>query len=192
MNTKKIIFLSILLIFIVGMTFAPASASHTFKVGKYKATVSDKQYNKLKKAKKNNGYYSVEVKTKNTYKIKKYKYKTVTKKKWKYKTVLDNEFVYYSTSDGGGSDYYDYHTMSKYTKKGWTWYGSYYKTYDYDDGSSATKYFYKFKKKVPVKVKVKTNKYTKVKKPYTMEISSDGDAWIYKGYNMVKIGTVKI
>jgi len=193
MTHKKMIIITILTIFIIGMCLSPVTASHTFKVGKYKATVSDKQYKKLKKVSKNeDDYYSVSVKTKNTYKVKKYKYKTVTKKKWKYKTVLDNKFVYYSASDGGGCDYYDYHTMSKYTKKGWTWYGSYYKDYNYDDGSSVTKYFYKFKKKVPVKVKVKTKKYSTVKKHYRMEIESNGDAWIYKGYNVVKVGAVNL
>ena len=186
MNTKKIIFLSILFIFIVGMTLAPASASHTFKVGKYKATVSDKQYNKLKKAKKNNKYYSVEVKTKNTYKVKKYKYKTVTKKKWKYKKVLEYKDVW--NSDWSDFTTYTY-DVNKYWDNGWTWYGS--TTTDEDNGH-VHKYFSKFKKKVPVKVKVKTKKYTTIKKHYKMYIDTDGEAWVYKGNNVAKISTVKI
>ena len=186
MDTKKIIFLTVLFIFIIGMTLAPASASHTFKVGKYKATVSDKQYKKLKKAKKNGDYYDIKVKTKNTYKVKKYKYKTVTKKKWKYKKVLEWKDVW-------SSDWSDYTTynydVSYYWDHGWTWYGS---TTTDEDGGHIQKYYSKFKKKVNTKVKVKTSKYIMVKKHYTMYIDSDGDAWVYKGNNVAKIGTVKI
>ena len=186
MDTKKIIFLTVLFIFIIGMTLAPASASHTFKVGKYKATVSDKQYKKLKKAKKNGDYYDIEVKTKNTYKVKKYKYKTVTKKKWKYKKVLIYKDIW--NSDWSDSVTYTYDD-SKYINNGWTWYGS---SYSEEDDGHIHKSYAKYKKKVNTKVKVKTSKYTTVKKHYTMYIDSDGDAWVYKGNNVAKIGTVKI
>jgi hypothetical protein len=46
----------------MGTALTPATASHTFKLGKYKCTVSDSQYNKLKKAKKNGEIYGVDVK----------------------------------------------------------------------------------------------------------------------------------
>ena len=49
MDNKKILVLIILSIFCVGMVMGAASASHTFKKGKYKCTVSDKQYKKIKK-----------------------------------------------------------------------------------------------------------------------------------------------
>lgn len=187
MTHKKMIIITILTIFIIGMCLSPVTASHTFQVGKYKATVSDKQYKKLKKASKNeDDYYSVSVKTKNTYKFKKYKYKTITKKKWKYKKVLEYKDVW--SSDWSDYTTYEYN-VNKYWKNGWTWYGS--TTTDEDNGH-VHKYFSKFKKKVPVKVKVKTKKYSTVKKHYRMEIESNGDAWIYKGYNVVKVGAVNL
>jgi hypothetical protein len=52
MENRKIILLLILSIFIIGMVLAPASASHTFKKGKYKVTVSDNTYKKIKQGKK--------------------------------------------------------------------------------------------------------------------------------------------
>jgi len=52
MNKKKILILIILSIFITGMIIGAASASHTFKKGKYKVKVSDKTYKQIKKGKK--------------------------------------------------------------------------------------------------------------------------------------------
>ena len=130
----------------------------------------------ISKAYNEGKYKEITVKTGkyNTYKEPKYKYKKVTVKKWKRISVLDSEFNYYP----GGCDYEDYKTMSKYTKKGWTWCGSFYKDIDYGDGYSVTKYYYKFKKKVKVTEKKKIrNGYKKVKYPITMVVSST------QGYN---------
>lgn len=52
MNKKKILILVILSIFVVGMVMGAASASHTFKKGKYKVKVSDKTYKQIKNGKK--------------------------------------------------------------------------------------------------------------------------------------------
>ena len=74
MNRKKILVLSILVIFCIGMTLGATSASHTFKIGKYKGTISDKQYNKLQTAKKKGKEKLVYGKSKQykTYKIPKF------------------------------------------------------------------------------------------------------------------------
>lgn len=74
MNRKRIIVLSVLVIFCIGMTLGAASAAHTFKAGKYKGTLSDKQYKKLQVAKKKGKGKSVYGKTKQykTYKIPKF------------------------------------------------------------------------------------------------------------------------
>ena len=74
MNRRKILVLSILVIFCIGMTLGAASASHTFKSGKYKGTISDKQYKKLQNAKKKGKEKLVYGKTKQykTYKIPKF------------------------------------------------------------------------------------------------------------------------
>ena len=49
MNKKKILVICILLIFTVGMVMGAASASHTFKKGKYKVKVSNKVYKQIKR-----------------------------------------------------------------------------------------------------------------------------------------------
>lgn len=54
MRKEKIIILLILSVFIIGMVLAPASASKNVKVGKYKGTLTDKQYKTLKTAFKKN------------------------------------------------------------------------------------------------------------------------------------------
>jgi hypothetical protein len=51
MDNRKLLILIILSIFVVGMILAPASASHTYKCGKYKCKITNKQYKKLKKGK---------------------------------------------------------------------------------------------------------------------------------------------
>jgi len=157
-----------------------AKKYYTFKYGKLKGKLSYKQYLKLLKAYNDGKYKEISVKTGkyNTYKVPKYTYKKVTSKKWKKISVLDSEFYYYP----GGSDYEDYQTMSKYTKKGWTWCGSSYKDIDYGDGYSATKYYYKFKKKVKVTEKKKVkNGYKKVKYKIEMVVSSTED---YNGFSI--------
>lgn len=87
MNKKKILILVILTIFIVGMVMGAASASHTFKKGKYKAKVSDKTYKQIKNGKK---IFVKKVGTKN---IKNGKY-------------IKSEFKYDSESNEYRVDYY--------------------------------------------------------------------------------------
>ena len=80
MNSKRLLVLLILAIFCVGMVMGCASASHTFHKGKYKVTVSDKTYNKIKKGKK------ILIKKVGTKKVKKWK----TKKMKTFETWLDS------------------------------------------------------------------------------------------------------
>jgi len=164
MSNKKIILLLILSIFIVGMVLSPANASHTFKMGKYSATISDKQYNTLKDKAKKGKSVSLNVKTGDYKTYKKPKYKTVKKKKWTYKTVLRSKLVF--SKDWKTSKSYDYN-IKKYWNN-WKWYGS--KNTQSKDGHTI-KYYEKFKKKVTKKVKVKDG-YKKVKKPVYMTISN--------------------
>ena len=81
MNKKRMIILIILCIFTVGMIMGAASASHTFHKGKYKLTVSNNQYKKLKKT----DQYMV---SKKVGTVKKTKW--VTKKMKIYETWLDS------------------------------------------------------------------------------------------------------
>ena len=156
----------------------PASASHTIKAGKYKATISDKQYKKLKKAYKNDDIYEVSVKTKNKYTVKKPIYKTKKVKKWVYKKVLQTKTTY-------SADWSDYtikdYNIDKYWDNGWTYYGQ--KDTE-SNGGHVYKSYAKFKKKVTVKKKVVTG-YKKVKKPYRMDIEGYGGVWIYKGNKVI-------
>ena len=48
MKYKKLIIILILIIFTTGMLMGAATASYTFKKGKYKVTISDKKYKYLK------------------------------------------------------------------------------------------------------------------------------------------------
>ena len=82
MNNKSVI-LIILFIFCVGMIVGAGdvAASKTFKYGKYKGKISNKQYKKLKTAKKQHKTKSVTVKTG--------KYKTVSYYKNKKVTMYD-------------------------------------------------------------------------------------------------------
>lgn len=186
MKKSKILILVVLTIFVVGMTMSSVSASHTFKIGKYKGKLSDKKYKQLKNANKNGKYKRFVVKTGKykIHKIPKYKKKKVTKYKWKYKTVLQTKSVY--NSDFSECTDYDY-DVDKYFNNGWTYYG--YKSVEENDGH-VYKFYAKFKKKVKYtttkKVKVGTKK---VKAPVYMEILSGEDAkgWIevsiYDKYN---------
>ena len=165
MKFKRVMIILILLIFTTGMLMGTASAEHTFTVGKYKAKVSDKQYNKLKKYKKKGKEYSFKAKTTNKYTVKKsYKYKTVYKKKWVYKKVLVGKTVY--SYDFMDSDYYDYnYRHSDYVAKGWKYCG--YKIVK-SNGGKVIKTYDKFKKKKSVKTKVKVAT-SKKKKSYVMD-----------------------
>lgn len=166
MKNKKIILLLILTIFLIGMLCGSAAASHTFKAGKYKGTISDSKYNSLKKKAKKGKAVEYTFKTDQYKTYKEPKYKTVKKKVWKYKTVVSSEDWWSSDWSDYTTD--DYNTYTKYTNKGWTWYGSYYKTFN---NGHHTKYYDKFKKKVTKKVKVK-NGYKKVKKPVYMTVGN--------------------
>ena len=75
MNMKKIIIITLITIFALGILCGAAEASHTFKKGGYKMKVTDKQYNKLKKSSPYSGYYIQKKVGKKTRKT--YKYKTV-------------------------------------------------------------------------------------------------------------------
>ena len=83
MNMKKIVTITIIAIFAVGILCGAAEASHTFKKGGYKMTVTDKQYKNLKNA----GKYKTVT-------------KTVTKKKVSYKTVEKERYRSYYDNDG--------------------------------------------------------------------------------------------
>lgn len=60
----------VLSIFIVGMVMGTASAAHTYKVGKYKGKITNKQYKQLKTAKKKGKYKQIIVKCTNNKKAK--------------------------------------------------------------------------------------------------------------------------
>ena len=128
MNTKKLIVILILAIFCAGMVMGTASASHTFHKGKYKLTVTDKQYKKLKKTE---GYAVCK------------KVGTVKKTKWVTKKV--KTFETWVDSDG-----YMYKSKSwnPYKKLGYN--ARYVKsvTKYYSDGDITLEYY-----KVPKKVK---------------------------------------
>ena len=128
MDKKKILVLTILCIFIVGMVVGTASASHTFKKDKYKITVSDKQYKKLKRT---DGYGVSK------------KVGTITKTKWMTKKVK----VYESWIDSNGY-LYKSKSWNPYKKVGYK--AKYVKsvTKYYSDGDITWDYF-----KVPKKVK---------------------------------------
>jgi hypothetical protein len=173
----------------MGTALTPATASHTFKLGKYKCTVSDSQYNKLKKAKKNGEIYGVDVKGDGKIKVKVPNYKTKKVKKWKYKNVVTRKTVY--NSDFSDCTYHDYdYKYQQMINKGWKYYG--YKITKSSNGR-VVKTVDKFKKKTTVKKKVRSG-YKYVGKSYYMTISSDGDCSVYLKYNdkELKTGHVNI
>ena len=57
MNKNRLILAVLLSVFVLGMVLAPVEASYTFKVGKYKCKITNKQYKKLKTAYKKNKKY---------------------------------------------------------------------------------------------------------------------------------------
>ena len=88
LKMKKIIILSLICLFALGILCGAASASHTFKKGGYKMKVTDKQYKKLKKSKAIYGKY-----------IQK-KVGTKKKAKYTYKTVKTETFRSYYDKEG--------------------------------------------------------------------------------------------
>jgi hypothetical protein len=185
MRWKKFMIILVLLIFTTGMLMGAASAGHTIKCGKYKATISDKQYKKLKKANKNGDWLELKVKTNKKYTVKKPKYKTKKVKKWVYKKVLQTKTTY-------SADWSDYtikdYNIDKYWDNGWTYYGQ---KDSESNGGHVYKSYAKFKKKVTVKKKVKTG-YTKSKKKLTMYLYDDGEVTVFNGDTLMKRSYIKL
>ncbi len=132
MKFKRMVLLLVLLVFISGMLLAPASASHTFKKGKYKVTISNKEYNIIKKDK----HITHTIKWTG-------KYKKVTT--WKTKKMKTYESWIDSNGNLYKSKYWDpykkFGYKAKYVKSVWKY---------YDDGDICWDYF-----KVPKTVKKK-------------------------------------
>jgi len=175
MKNKKLLIFFVLAIFCAGMVMGTASASHTIKAGKYKITISDKEYKKIKKTNKKNGWYYVE---KNTGKYKKvkvptYKTKKVTKKKWVYKNVVLLKTISYDS--GNIVEYDNTNLHEKYIKKGWKSLGktNTTKTTKNKDGK-VLKVIEKFKKKVKYSEKKKVKAGYKTKKiPIIMSVGAN-------------------
>ena len=126
MKYKKMIIILVLLIFTVGMIMGAASAGHTFKKGKYKCTVSNKEYNKIKKG------WEVTKKV-GTKKVTKWK----TKKMKTYESWCDSDGLIYKSKYWNPYKKFGYN--AKYVKSVWKY---------YSDGDVCWDYF-----KVPYKVK---------------------------------------
>lgn len=158
------------------------------KYGKYRAKIHYAKYIKLKKVyHMDENVYDYKMYYIKTNKIKTIKvpiYKTVKVKstKWVYKDVLSSED--YWDYDYNHYNTYDY-SLDKYWNNGWTWYGSYYNSYD---NNRHTKYYSQFKKKVNYTEtkKVKTGKYKKVKRRVYLcaESYSGKYAWLSLFYNL--------
>lgn len=88
MNMKKIALITLIAIFAVGILCGAAEASHTFKKGGYKMTVSNKQYNKMKKINDARAYSVTK------------KVGTKIKKVYQYKTVKTETFRSYFDKNG--------------------------------------------------------------------------------------------
>ena len=150
---RKLLLLTLLSIFVLGMILTPVTASHTFKKGKYKVKISDKTYNSLKK---NGGFVQLPTGKYKTVKVP--KYKTI----WKYKNVLTGE-DWWNGDDYTTEEYSD----NYYWGHNWKYYGSFSKEYKDNTGDLYhVKYYTKFKKKVKVEVGTK-----KVKRPVWMTIN---------------------
>ena len=129
---KKILLLIILSIFIVGMVMGAASASHTFKKGKYKITISNKEYNLIKKDKR---YTHTHKWTGKYKKVKTWK----TKKMKTYESWIDSDGYLYKSKSWDPYKKFGYN--AKYVKSVWKY---------YSDGDICWEYF-----KVPKIVKKK-------------------------------------
>ena len=128
MNKNRLILAVLLSIFLMGMVLAPVTASHTFHKGKYKITVSNKQYKKLKKV---DGYaVSKKVGT-----VKKTVW--VTKKMKTYETWTNSDGYIYKSKSWNPYDKWGYNI--KYVKS---------ITKYYNDGDITWEYY-----KIPKKVK---------------------------------------
>ena len=156
-----------------------------FKAGRYRGKLTYKQVLALKKAKAKGEDLWIDVKTGKyyIYKVPIYKTVKVKKSKWVYKHALSSEDYW----DEYYNDYttYDY-SLDKYWNNGWTWYGSYYKTYD---NGHHTKYYSKFKKKVTywATKKVKTGKYKKGKDKIYMTVSTNSGKGMYPKGDLIEV-----
>lgn len=163
MNKKKIVIVTILALFVVGMIIGAADATFYAKCGKYKVKLTAKEYKKIYNGKtvtKKTGKYKV-VKEKIP------KYKTVKTKKWVYKTVCYERDDHYEN----GITFHEYND-DKYWKNGWKLYKSYYK-YKGD----STYFYHTWKKKKTVKEKkIVSYKIKKVKVPIKLSITAYNDA----------------
>lgn len=176
MNMKKILTITILMIFVMGMCISAADAAHTIKYGKYKVKISNKEYKKL-----------------NQYET---KYKTVTKtrtvEKTKTKEVEVTKTRYYNlTHTETYKQYYD--KKNGTSKKGYFYWNErpaskYYefenKTVNYNiNSNNCTYHIYKeeygkynttesyyWTEFVPKKYKVNVTEKYNVKVPYKVRV----------------------
>lgn len=144
MNFKKIIIITLISLFAIGIMMSAAEASHTFKKGGYKMKVTDKQYKKLKKSSPYSDFF-----------IQK---KVGTKKVNKKVKVKTRVWRYYYDSNGEytGCDIFDYNNKYFRSSK-YTWCGATYKTVKhyradgtlkYEDEITYSKFKYKTKKNI--------------------------------------------
>ena len=124
MNMKKILTITILMIFVVGMCISAADAAHTFKKGKYKMKITNNQYNKLKKSKPSQFFYIFK------------KVGTKTVKTSQTKTVKTQTWRSYYDQNGRLTEYRKItHHKGYWENSNARWIGSKYKTvkyYNYD------------------------------------------------------------
>lgn len=116
MKMRKIITITLITVFAIGILCGAAEANDTFKKGGYKMKVTDKQYNKLKKSSPYSCYHiqkKVGTKTKNTY---------------TYKTVKTETFREYYDKNGNykGCRVFTHHN-GYWNKNNARWVGSTYK-----------------------------------------------------------------
>ena len=143
-----------------------ASNGHSYFVGGYKFTLSDKEFKQLKNYKVRNVY--VKTNSKIVVKVPKYKTKKVTKHKWKYKKVKTEAFKPYTYDTVKLND------LNKYYKKGWKTHSTGFKSYKNQEKYLGYNYVV-LKKKVSYKVKKKVKSgYKKIKTSVVGKVSMGG------------------
>ncbi len=174
MNKEKLVVLSILAIFCVGMTMGSAVAGHTYHEGDYTFTLSNTQYKQIKNHKVH--YVYVKTSSYKTIKVPKYKTKKVTKYKWKYKTVKTEAFKPYTYKT------VKLNSLGKYYKNGWKKHSTGYKSYKNQKKYLGYNYVV-LKKKVSYKVNKKVKVGTKnIKVPVEAMVGIGGDGDWYAHY----------
>lgn len=171
LNKKKLFILVLLSLFLVGIVMGTASAAHTIKYGKYKGTLSNSSFNKLKETYNGSGEYdqlSYCIKTKfyKKFKVHIYKNKKVKAYKWVYKYRKISVGHYY---DNGDVEYDNYYPK---TPKGYKKCGTYIK---WNSQHTKVTNYNKYKKKVAYykTKKVKTGKYKTVKKRIYLKVTAN-------------------